>query len=380
MHLAFLGNAANYHVQKWLPALVKQGAEISLITLEGESPEIEGVKTHRLSQKAARFIGKTSQLDFFLATKELVGLLDEIKPDIMLASYVTSYGILAARCEFEPLAIQTWTFDLTKYPQEGFKGWLYKSKVEDAFSRASLIITDGKALAKEGQKLYPEFEAKFSPITWGIKLSDFQGDFDEKAVRERLGIPADAPVVTNGRGVHEWYRPEITLAAISNLLDNRSEAWAIVLTLNQKRDTPVQKNLELLVEHPRCLVFDEMLPRDQLRDILLVTDLLLSIPPRDGVSELLIESLYMGCIPVVSKIPSNEAILVDRQSAVFIEGDEDLLDDVFNTLDSSIDELASLKEKMIGPNRKWVEEEASVDTSAARLYKLLSDVLKSYHP
>ena len=379
MHLAFLGNADNYHIQKWLPAMRNQGLDISLITLAESSKEIPGIKTHRISQRARPIMGKHSQMDFTLANSQLENLLKELKPDLLLASYATSYGLLAVRNGFRPLVIQTWTFDLTKYPRQGWKGLYYGSKVARAFDRADLILTDGEALAAQGRELYPKVKDKFEAITWGINLANFQDKLDGDEIRGRLGIPVDAPVLTNGRGVHEWYRPEVTLPAIQSCLQKNEDLWVVVLTLKQDRSDSVQQDLDLLSSHPRCLVFDRMLPRDELKEILEVTDLILSIPPSDGVSELLLEAMYMECIPIVSKIPSNHAFLEDGESGIFIEGDEDNVEDVVATIISTLENMEVTTKKILTRNRNWIEQEASVESSARRVCELLSQVHLSYH-
>ncbi len=371
-HLAYLGQGRSYHVEKWLPALVRQGLRVTLISFTAPERETPGVEVRLIKPGAAMRAPKRLRIwHFWGSAKPLLRLLDEIGADVLMASYATNYGWLGVRTGFKPMIAQTWTADISVYPWIGWKRWILRPMVRRFLKDANVITTDGQALADTVRELFPEHAGKVVPIRWGIRLADYE--FSESLrsqKRAEMGIPDGAPVLTGARGVFHLHRPEELLTAFLTLLDSRPSAHVVYLTLAIERNEKVQKLLDKLAGHPRGNVFDRFLSVEEMREIWSVTDALVSVPRNDGISEGILEGMYAGCLPVVSDIPSNRSILEDAVSGIFVTGDPDSVADLVTTFEDVVDRLPELKSKMVDRNSRWVAEEASVDATAARVAEI----------
>lgn len=372
-HLAYLGQAKSYHVEKWLSALAAEGLKITLLSFVTPERDIAGVDV-RVLDPPFRWTGERHLRiwHFWGSAKPLKRVLDQIGADVLMASYATNYGFLGARSGFRPMILQTWTADLTVYPWSGWKRWILRPMVRRSMAQADVITTDGPALAERARELYPDHADRIVPVLWGIRLEDYGFSPSERArKRSEMGIPDDAPVFTSARGVLYYYRPETVLRAFLRLLESRKSAHAVFLTLARERTPEVQRLLETLDAHPRGHVFDRFLPVSEMRSIWSITDVLVSVPMFDGISEGILEGMYCGCIPIVSDIPSNRSILEDGESGVFVRGDPGSDQDLGKTLEEVAGRLPGLKSTMVERNRRWVEDEASVESTAAKVAEMV---------
>jgi hypothetical protein len=148
-----------------------------------------------------------------------------------MASYATTYGVMAMRVGFKPLIIQTWTIDMGEAPRTGWKRWIFKPLMRRIFRQADCITTDGPALKQIAGELFPEFKSKFISTLWGIRLSDYQPvPGQRQQARAEWGIPESAPLITSARGIRDWFRPKCVLLALLQLLESRPETHVLVLT------------------------------------------------------------------------------------------------------------------------------------------------------
>jgi len=110
------------------------------------------------------------------------------------------------------------------------------------------------------------------------------------------------------------------------------------------------------------------------RDVWAASDLVVSIPLFDGISETLLEAMAAGCIPVLSDIPPNRIIVPDPDNAIFTRADapETLADAILDGLDR----LNELKESAVPANKAWVRKNASIDQAADRLAGLLRGLVE----
>ena len=373
-HFAFLGNGQDYHVQKWLPALAEQGLRVTLFTFHPPREPVAGVAVRALRPPAARWRGRISWLDFLGPTAPLRRQLAEAGADVLMASYATHYGFLGARTAFRPLMVQTWTFDVTHYPFAGWTRFVFGPVVRRVLRQADVVTADGDALAEEVRARFPAVREKVVGVRWGIRLADYASTPDVRAAaRERWGIPAEAPVVVSARGVDRVYQPEIALPALRRLVAERPDVHAIALTLAQPRTPAAQADLDALAAHPRVRVADRFLSKEEMRQVWAASDVLVSVPERDGISEGVLEGMYAGAVPVVSDIPSNRTFLEPDRNAVYLAAPTSAA--LLDALGRALADLDVHKARMVPANRAWVAEHASVEGTA----RMLADIVRSLH-
>src|ERR1700682_2326769 len=104
MRILFVGDAGSIHLRRWLEHFRDRGAEVHVATFQPCS--IEGVTLHLLPRYG---LGK---LGYFFALRTLPRLQDLLRPDIVHAHNVTSYGFLAAKSGLHPLIVTAWGSDV----------------------------------------------------------------------------------------------------------------------------------------------------------------------------------------------------------------------------------------------------------------------------
>ena len=389
LHLGYVGDGTNYHVQKWLPALVAAGMDVTLITFDTPDTELPGVDVRLLKRPfrlrrtgvgkgtGAEPSAKPRWADYLLPAGRVRSVLEEASCDILMGSYATHYGWLAARAGFNPFVLQTWTGDLTVYPFSGLKRLVFGPIVRYGIARADLVTTDGRALAERARMLYPDRESRFVPVRWGIDTNRLAGVERTKNDLRRLFNLRDIDrmtVVTSPRGLQHWYQPGVALDAIDALLHQRESVFAVILTLGHDRTPEVEARIDKLRLNPRVLIVEQFLDSRALNGVWGATDVVLSIPHADGISESVLEAVYVGAVPVLSKIPSNESLVADGLDAALVTNDAfSVAATLLEAVDRDSADLESIRQR----NRRWVEENATIRRTTSQLVALLEELRRA---
>ena len=372
IHLGFLGDGQSYHVQRWLPALAAANLNVTLFTFREPPETLPGVDVVVLAPPATKIRGRLSILDFWLVSTQVKNLLEAHGIDVLYASYATHYGLAGIRTGFRPTIVQTWTFDVSTYPVSGWKKFVFGPQVRHVLDSADCITTDGPALADYVRENYPANASKVVSVRWGIDTDEIDELRGKTSFHQDFGIPASATIVTAGRGIADVYRPDVVLGAFKRFLDSDDSLFGVVLTLGHERSPELQTKLDTLQSHNRCLVLDRFLTRTEMASLWLATDVVVSIPSTDGISEGLLEAMYAGAIPVVSDIPSNHSFLNENVNGYFVSGHDEK--ELAESILSIVARMGSIKEKMVSLNNKWVKEHASLTGTARQIADLVSDL------
>lgn len=377
VHLAYLGSGRGYHVKKWLPALVAQGLRVTLYSFHAPETTLQGVDVVVLRPPFSRSLARLSWVDFCGPTRRLCRLLLERDVDVLMPSYATSYGWLGARTGFRPMLLNTWTFDVSVYPFEGARRFVFKPVVQYAMRRADVVLTDGAGLADFVRTRYPIVPSVVKPVLWGIPLDDY--DFSPEIGvmgRKVLGIPAGVPVVISARGIKKWYAPEVVLPVFERILAEHTDVHVIVLTLAHERSSRIQSLLALLASHPRAHVIDRFLSKREMCEAWAASDVLVSVPPYDGISVGVLEGMYAGVVPVLSDIPSNRSIIKAGAQGYLLQNVR--VGVLVDKLGDVLTQLPTLKASMAPHNRRWITENANVEIAAKRLANIVRGCFGQY--
>jgi glycosyltransferase involved in cell wall biosynthesis len=283
-----------------------------------------------------------------------------------MASFASTYGLLAVRSGFRPLIVQTWSRDATVVPFTGWKRVYYYPVVRRVLETADVITTDGPAYAEAVRRHFPGTSSKVVSTLWGIRLTDYAAGPEGRGQGRRfLEIPGEAVVCTSGRGVRAWYRPEVTLPALLRALEAEPSLYTVVLTLGHERTEGVSRLLRELVAHPRARVFDRFLSASEMRQVWAASDLIVSIPRFDGVSEGVLEAMLSGAVPILSDIPTNRAVFPEETRALYVGGGN--VEELAARIGELVRRLPSLQSSLVPANREWVRTSASVEATARQV-------------
>ncbi len=173
MKILLLANPASVHTVKWANSLSDKGIDIFIFGLNkydknafNKNIKIETLNIPQLLQSNRD--GSLTKIIYLLSVKKIKNLLKKIKPDILHAHYVSSYGVLGALINFHPYIISAWGSDILIMPGRNI---INKKLIEFSLSKADKICATSKAL-KEQAKKYTSKDIEVIPF--GIDIKKFK--------------------------------------------------------------------------------------------------------------------------------------------------------------------------------------------------------------
>jgi glycosyltransferase involved in cell wall biosynthesis len=184
--VVFLADAPYIHTRRWIDHFVAEGVDCDVISFR--PAEIEGARVHHIN--GGEPFGKARYLIHARRVRQLV---HDLKPDLVHALHLTSYGFLGALSGAHPLVISVWGTDVLEAPHlTPFHGWLTRY----ALSHADAITATGLHLATETTRFTP----RGKPVTvvpYGVDLDLFAPNAN--AVRPGRVIKNAHPEALEGR-------------------------------------------------------------------------------------------------------------------------------------------------------------------------------------
>ena len=122
MRVCMIANTQAVHSQRWASALAARGHEVHLV---GVRPaQVEGVKVHSVS--GTRDIGLSRRevaFGYLRLALRMRRLLRHIAPDVVMAHYTTTNGVLATLARAHPLLVVPWGTDIRPEPDTFRRAW-----------------------------------------------------------------------------------------------------------------------------------------------------------------------------------------------------------------------------------------------------------------
>lgn len=173
MKILILANPANPHTIKWANSLNAEGIEVYLFGLNkyDRSSFNENIKIEIFNVPQKLLIneyGSFSKIFYLASLIKIKNYIKKIKPDILHAHYISSYGLLGALTNFHPYFISVWGSDIYNVPQKNF---VYRKLIEHSLNKADRIMSTSFAMAHQ-TKRYTKKE--ISVIPFGIDTDKFK--------------------------------------------------------------------------------------------------------------------------------------------------------------------------------------------------------------
>lgn len=163
MKVVFLADAPYVHEQRWVRHFASRGVECHVISFRPAT--LAGAQVHHIA--GAEPLGKARYL---LHARRVKRLIEELRPDLLHALHLTSYGFLGALSGVRPLLVSVFGTDVLEAPHlTPFHRWLTRFTL----ARADAITATGLHLAAETTRYAP----RGRPVTvvpYGVDLERFR--------------------------------------------------------------------------------------------------------------------------------------------------------------------------------------------------------------
>ncbi|MGB3068705.1 MAG: glycosyltransferase [Ottowia sp.] len=348
-HLCLLGDANSVHVQRWAKEMLARGWRVSVVTARPQP--IEGVE-----QMVLPPVGRSR--DWLWRVAAARRAVAELKPDIVHAHYVTSYGYLAARCGRQPMAITAWGTDLLVTPRRNallrwLTGW--------SLRRASLVTGDSPGLLAVSKALAPQVPTLL--VHWGVERNRY------------APVPWGAKPAAEAVSLRSWepnYQIDLILRAFAKVHAGRADARLHLLGGGSQEAALRALAAELALGD--AVQFHGRLDDAGMAAVLARCKLSISVPESDATSVSVLESMACGLVVIASDLPANRDWIAHE--ALVPAGDAEALAACWSALLKSDGRAAELGATNAGRIARDGDRRVQMDVMDAAYRKLLSDFRK----
>lgn len=163
MKIVYLADAPYIHTRRWVEHFAGLGHECEVVSFRAAM--IDGVRVHHVG--GFERLGKARYL---VQARKVAALIRSLRPDLLHALHLTSYGFLGALAGVRPYIASVWGMDIFEAPRlTPFHNWLTRY----ALSHADEITATGLQLATATARYAPP-AAPVSVVPYGVDLDRFR--------------------------------------------------------------------------------------------------------------------------------------------------------------------------------------------------------------
>lgn len=179
MRVVYLADAPYIHTQRWVRHFAQLGWDVHVISFR--PAEIPDTTVHYIDGLEA--IGKAR---YVVHARRVSALIRELKPDLLHALHLTSYGFLGGLSGFQPSIVSVWGTDVLEAPH---LSPLHRWVTKHALSHAGAVTATGRRLAAATKPFMPPGRDVLV-VPYGVDLDQFPGRRPDAAERARLVVGA----------------------------------------------------------------------------------------------------------------------------------------------------------------------------------------------
>jgi len=348
--ICFLGSAESIHTLKWARYFADKKHEVHLISyvplLKGYDPK--DITLHFLKKKLPIEMWPfNTLLNLPFNLLRVKKLIKQIKPDIINAHYVTSYGTLASLLGFHPLVLTAWGSDILVTPKKFLPS---KWTIKYALSKADLITCDADHMKVAMIKL-GALESKIKIINFGIDTQRFCSDPKDEKFKKELSVSQNK-IVISLRRLEPICDVETLIKAAPFVAKEIPETKFIIVGEGSQEEELKKLSDDLRVRDN--IKFLGQIPNTELPKYLRIADIYVSTSLSDaGISASTAEAMACGLPVVVTDNGENRKWVKSGENGFIIpeKKPEILAEKIIYLLKNE-----SVKKEFGEKNRKIIEE------------------------
>jgi glycosyltransferase involved in cell wall biosynthesis len=293
MRVAFFGDSGYVGAREWIAHLAAQpDLELHAVVFRGDPRDVPGVRFHELPGWLPA--GKAR---YFACVPPLRALLGRVRPDLLIAYRVVSYGFAAALTGFRPLvlAAQGQFIVSPETPR------LLRHCARRAVRGADLVHAWAPPMAESLVGLGAD-PSRILVMPRGV---------DEERFTPAPAEPPPPLTLVSTRQLEPYYNVPTLLRAVRKVKDRLGPVRCLLAGEGGARRDLERAAGELGVGGE--VSFEGRVPRDRLPALLRSAHLYVSAVPSDGTSSSLLEAMAAGLLPVVADNASNRHWIRDGE-------------------------------------------------------------------
>ncbi len=302
--------------------------------------------------------------ELMMRLRELKLKILQLKPDLIIAERITSYGFIGALYhKYAPVVMaQQGITDI--YPVNSIAVPFKKRMLRYAFKHATLIHAWGEIMTYSMLQLGAE-PNKIMILAKGIDLRHFhfQPNLWDKKIRA---------IVT--RNLAEDYRHETILDAFEIIKKQQIPFELIIIGDGPLKEQLMQYAFDKNMQEE--VVFTGRIPNTALPQYLARSDLYISMPCSEGVSTSLFEAMSSGCYPIVTDLPGNRVWITDEINGRLIRVDD--AQQLAGAIKWYADNREGLK-GVLSKNRETIEKKASYEKNMKVICNKYLEIINHSH-
>jgi len=302
MKICYLGNVTS-PITRNLALHFASKNEVHFITFD--QALISNVHVHCMGHHSYNSLSKIACL--ILNFSKVKRLIYQLKPDILHAHIITSYGVVAAWIGYQPLVVSAMGSDVL-YLAERY--WLYRRVTQWVLDRAQVVTASAEVMAEALVKLGVSRE-KIVTHYYGIDIARFNTEV-------RCGKKKSKTIILCTRYFEKPQNVADFIKAIpwalKHLSEESVEFWVIGTGSEEKRIRALSKKLIL----DGVIRFLGEIPHETMPYYFGLADVYVSPSISDTNHVSLTEAMACGVFPVVTDIPANRSWIVNGVNGLLV--------------------------------------------------------------
>lgn len=327
IRLLIIGDMTSAHIIKWVNALADFGVDVHLWSLHDSETKDE----YRISEdrfygpKVAKINadeGAFSKISYLLYVSHLKQIIKLVKPDIVHAHYISSYGFLAALSGFNPLVVSVWGSDIMSFAE---RSKLHSTLIKWIMRKSDILQASGEYLANFVNKYNSE---KTRIVHFGLPDDFFSEDAGKSSAKDSITIGTI-------KSFEPHYDIPVLIRAFSILTMSNSDFSGKIRLLLVGSGSE-ENNLRLLVKELNLtdrVTFTGKVPFSKIGAYHKMIDTHICPSKRESFGVSILEAMAVGRPVIASDIPAFDELVSDNITGLrFRSGDAEDLADKISTL------------------------------------------------
>lgn len=306
LKLAYLSIGRHIHTERWLTWFARRGHHVDLLTVQpGPMP---GVTVHDITTTFG-----PKPFRYAVSLLRVKRILRGLAPDLLHTHFLTGYGYWGVFSRVRPFMLTVWGDDVYVTP---FESGLKQRLARKALTEADYVTGDSEDIVEACVALgTPPDRAEV--VQWGVDFEQFHPGVDGGPVRQRLGIPADAPVVLSTRSFTQpYYNIDVVVEAVVAARRRFPDLHTIIAG-NEGEDTRFREHAASVGLTDR-VHWVGRIPHAALPAYLAASTVFLTVPSVDATAVSLLEAMAAGGAVVATDLPSAVEWIRDGETGLTV--------------------------------------------------------------